>query len=165
MENFNVHISKAGKCLAVDFASMPENAQRMIIAYGLKQKLNDCGASATKKLLGKEEAAAQSLAAAENMIEALMSGNITVRQAASGVSLFERKLRQVIAKFYKKILDKKLEDEMDNAAAIAGIAQKLKREPEAILAAFTKQAEILVKEAERIAAIKAESADLSDFDI
>jgi hypothetical protein len=44
---FAVVISKVEETWEVDFESLPEVSQRGIVAYGLKQLLNDCGGEKT----------------------------------------------------------------------------------------------------------------------
>jgi len=88
---FKVEIAKSGKILEINWDEMPETAKNYIIAYGLKQKLNDASASITKdEVPDNDERLAQKVAMAENVLESLMAGDITTRQSAAGQTLEQR---------------------------------------------------------------------------
>ena len=99
---YSIYISKADKVLSVDFDSLPEVSKRFIIEYGLKQKLNDAGSSATVKELGPNEAAKQAFALAEASLQALASGQISVRVAKPQESLEEREYKKLLRSMLKK---------------------------------------------------------------
>ena len=121
----NILISKAGKTLSVDWDNMPANAQRHIIEYGLKQKLNDAGSSATVKELGEVEAGNQAFAAAEIVVAALARGDVTVRQAAKAESLEEKEYKKLLKALLKKAFPQELEALLatpsDAIEALAGL--------------------------------------------
>lgn len=97
-----VYISKAGKSIEVNWDAMPEATQKHIIEYGLRQKLNDAGASATTKELGEKEAGLQAFAAAEVVVAALLEGKITVRSKGASVSFEDKTRLDIIAGLVKK---------------------------------------------------------------
>lgn len=153
----NIYISKADKSLPIDWDKMPENAQRHIIEYGLRQKLNDAGSSATTKELGKDEAGKQAFAMAEVVAAALMEGNVTIRQAASGLTLEERTFNKILKALYKKLFGRPCENE---DTILADVAQKLGKPMDDIKAAIDKKVTIEVEIAKKIAALKAETVDI-----
>lgn len=140
----NILISKANQTLEVDWDAMPDNAKAFIIEYGLKQKLNDATSSIKKD---EENAAALALAASENVLEALMKGNITVRSGKSSMTLEERCLQKAIRTVFKKFVGenlKQLEDD-SNEALLEKLTKKLGKDEATILAACEKHAAVLVK--------------------
>ena len=151
-----IYISKSDSTLSVDWDKMPENAQRHIIEYGLRQKLNDAGSAATTKELGKDEAGKQALSMAENVLSALMEGKVTVRSAASSMTLEERAFAKVVRAFYKKLIGKPADDfDVDNA--VEQIAKKAEKSLEDTRAALELKAQAEAKVMAEIAKIKAES--------
>lgn len=123
----NVYVSKSDSLLSVDWDKMPENAKAHIIEYGLKQKLNDAGSSATVKNLGPNEAAKQAKAAAENVLAALMRGDVTVRQAARQETLEEREFNKVFKSLCKANLGKD-----EDKWTLEALAEKLEKPVEAL---------------------------------
>lgn len=120
----NIHIAKAGKTLSIDWNAMPPVAQQFIIEYGLRQKLNDAGSSATIKELGEVEAANQAFALAEKSLAALMEGDISVRVGAKSLTLEERAEQNVIRDWFKKICKRPVskEEHQDNRSLLAAMA-------------------------------------------
>lgn len=142
-----VYISKADQFIDVDWNAMPQNAKDFIIAYGLKQKLNDKGASATVKELGPKEAGEQALAMAETIVSALMEGKVTVREAKASMSAEERITVRVARSLYKKFLGKKPDDLVTSEGLINAIALKLNKDVQDISIAIAKrvEAELLIE--------------------
>ena len=112
---YNILIAKADKTISVDFDAMPENAKRFLIEYGLRQKLNDAGSSATVKELGKEEAGNQAFAMAEASLAALMQGDVSVRRSASGKTLEERVFTRVLKAVFKAITKQNISELSDDS--------------------------------------------------
>lgn len=85
---YTIGIGKTGKAQEVDFGAMNEDVRDYVIAYGLKQILNDCHASIQRKdydeqgefILAVEEAVNDKLAA-------LASGKISIRTGAARESI------------------------------------------------------------------------------
>ncbi len=77
----NVPVSKLGKSFEIDWDALPQVSKDFIIAYGLKQKLNDGHSQFTEKS-GDKEYLAKSEAIVESTIEGLMSGNVRLNRAA-----------------------------------------------------------------------------------
>ncbi len=124
---FKVEIAK-GKVIEVNFDAMPQNAKDYIIAYGLKQKLNDAGASITKDEVPEaEERLAQKVAVAEVALKALLSGDITTRQGAAAQTLEEREASKWLKAKYKEIFKEKIGEMPDSSDDFLakGIAEKL----------------------------------------
>lgn len=134
-----IYISKADAFLEVDFDAMPENAKAFIIEYGLKQKLNDKGASATVKDLGPVEAGKQAFAMAETSLEALMAGRISVRTAAQTISAEDRISLRVTRSLYKQFIGAKPEDDVSRETLVEVIAKKTEKEVSTIENAITKR--------------------------
>ena len=155
-----VLISKAKKTIEVDFDAMPENAKAYIIAYGLKQKLNDAGASATKKSLGAEEAAEQSFAMAENILASLMEGDITVRAAAATQTLEERVFTRVLRALFKAQLKRAVAKEADQSdeALLNALALSLKKDVDHVRNAIQKRADAEI-------AIERQRMDVPDVEL
>jgi len=153
---FTIPITKADTNLTVDWDSLPEVSKQFIIAYGLKQKLNDAGSSATVKELGKEEAAAQSLSVAESILENLQKGIVNMRSVSTKADRF---ITNAARELFKKAVGGKLDEMPDssNKFLINAIAEKLGKDVELIQAAVEKRAEQLKVQAEAIAAIKAQA--------
>jgi hypothetical protein len=149
----NVKIAKADKVLSIDWDAMPENAQRHIIEYGLRQKLNDAGSSATVKELG-EQAGPQALAMAEVVLEALMKGNVHVRQAAANLTLEERMFNKILKALVKKA-------GLDEGSTIDALASKLGKPVESINKAIEAKA---AKDAEVQRQINALKLDIPDIE-
>lgn len=84
-------ISKAGesKAVEVDFEGLPKASQDYIVAYGLKQALNDCHAS--------EKAFDTSLALAMKRLDALKAGNPPTSRMGSGKDAMTRELESIAA--------------------------------------------------------------------
>lgn len=139
----NILIKKANKTLSIDWDAMPQNAKNFIIEYGLRQKLNDAGASATIKELGSDEAGKQAFAYAENMLAALMSGSIAVRSAKAGLTLEERIYSRVLRAVFKQVTGKKISTEVDvsNETLLEEISAKTGKPKEAIEKAIGKRVE------------------------
>ena len=116
---YSIYISKADKVLSVDFDSLPEVSKRFIIEYGLKQKLNDAGSSATVKDLGPNEAAKQAFALAEASLQALTSGQISVRVAKPQESLEEREYKKLLRSMLKKAFPQEQEALMESGGVEA----------------------------------------------
>ena len=116
---YSIYISKADKVLSVDFDSLPEVSKRFIIEYGLKQKLNDAGSSATVKELGPNEAAKQAFALAEASLQALASGQISVRIAKPQESLEEREYKKLLRSMLKKAFPQEQEALMESGGVEA----------------------------------------------
>ena len=144
-----VYISKAQKSIEVSWEAMPENAKEFIISYGLRQKLNDAGSSATKKGLGTDEAGAQAFALAENVLASLMNGEVTVRSAASNQSLEERIFSRVLRAVFKQVCKRSIAKEADDSdsALLEAIALETNKEVSAIQAAVQTRAaaELLIE--------------------
>lgn len=150
----NVYLSKSDCNLAVDWDAMPDNAKQHIIEYGLRQKLNDAGSSATVKELGKDEAAAQAKAMAENVLEALMAGRVTVRTATAKIDRF---MLQALKDIYKVAVGGSAKDADTMHEAII----KAKGCSEATLeAAIAKRAGVLKAQWEAMQAIKAQAPSI-----
>jgi hypothetical protein len=143
-----VYISKSDTNLNVDWDAMPDNAKAYIINYGLRQKLNDAGASATVKELGSD-AGAQALAMAESVLEALMRGDISVRQAAKSQTLEEKVFTRVLRTLFKSQTGRVVSKEADtsNEALLGILAKTLGKPVDAITRAVQKRAdaEILIE--------------------
>lgn len=85
---YTIGIGKTGKSQEVDFGAMNEDVRDYVIAYGLKQILNDCHASVQRKdfdeqgefILAVEEAVNDKLAA-------LASGKISIRTGTARESI------------------------------------------------------------------------------
>lgn len=155
-----IYISKADKTLPIDWDSMPENAQRHIIEYGLRQKLNDAGSSATTKELGEVQAGEQALAMAENVLSALMAGNVHVRRAASQMTLEERCFLKVLKALFKKAVGKP--EDKTKEELITGLANKFGKGEEAIILALEAKAKDMAEVERKVAALK---QDLPSIDI
>lgn len=157
---FNILIAKADKSLPVDWDAMPENAKRHLIEYGLRQKLNDAGSSATVKALGQEEAGAQAFAMAENVLEALMKGQIRVVVSASATD-------KALLKFAKALathLGLHLADSSDVSTLIEAIASHTGKPAEAITTALENKVKADLELKAKIAALKAETPTIDlDF--
>lgn len=86
-----VVISKVEETWEVDFESLPEVSQRGIVAYGLKQLLNDCGG-------GKDVTAGEKKAESLKRLDALKEG--TYRFGAgggAGLNPVEVEARRIVA--------------------------------------------------------------------
>ncbi len=138
----NIYISKNDSNLQVDWDAMPENAKAYIIQYGLRQKLNDAGSSATVKELG-EKAGEQALAMAQASLAALMSGDILTRQAAKSQTLEERIFTRVLRALFKSQVGRPVSKEADQSdeALLAGIAKTLNKDVSIIQRAVQKRAD------------------------
>jgi len=151
---FNISIASSETTIPVNWDAMPEASKRYIIAYGLKQRLNDAGASFKKDEEGSLE---KKLAAAQVVLEGLMEGNITVRQAAVSMSLEQREFLKILKKVYKQVTGKKADD-LEADAMLAAIAETLGKDADSI----EKKLLIKAKEAadleRKIKAIKAETS-------
>lgn len=156
-----VYISKADCTIDVNWDEMPENAKAFIIEYGLKQKLNDAGSSATVKDLGKDKAGEQAKAMAEVVLASLMEGKVTVRQAAVTLTQEEREFNKLVKSYYKKLIGKP-GDDFDYEVALEEIAIKLDKTLEDTQAAIQAKAKKAVEVAKAVAALK---ADLPTVDI
>lgn len=151
-----IYISKADKNLPVDWDKMPEHAKVHIIEYGLRQKLNDAGSSATAKELGKDEAGKQAFAMAEVVLDALMAGNTKVRQAASGMTLEERMYAKVLKAVYKKIFEKPLEHDK----GLEDLAKKLGKDEETLHQGILAKAKVEAETYLKIQALKSALPDI-----
>lgn len=154
----NIYISKSDSILPVDWDSMPKAAQDHIIEYGLKQKLNDAGSSATVKELGPD-AGPQALAMAENVLSALMKGEVTVRKAASNLSTEDQFISKVTKAIYKSLFKKTLEDGQDGLALIS---EKLGKPLEKVTKAIEEKAQAEYLVWKQIQALK---SDLPSIDL
>lgn len=160
---FNISIAKSGSILSVDWNAMPENAQRHIIEYGLKQKLNDAGASITKDEEPDEvKRLEQKLSVAETVLSALMRGDVTVRQARSGETLEQRKFILELSRTFKKLFKRGI-DENENALAL--LAAKLGRTEQEIHAALEKKAALAAELHRKTLALKSENPEIDILSI
>lgn len=152
----NIYISKSDSNLQVDWDNMPEASKAHIIQYGLRQKLNDAGSSATEKALGKDEAGKQALALAENVLEALMEGKVTVRQAAISQTLEEREYSKLVKSLAKRA---KLKADTDETlpSLIARLANALKLDEAALIEKLLAKATANAETERKVRAIRAES--------
>lgn len=155
-----IYISKSDSNLNVDWDNMPENAKAHIISYGLRQKLNDAGSAATTKELGKDEAGKQALSMAENVLSALMAGNVTVRQASVSMTIEEREFNKIVKALYKKAIGKP-DTDFDHEEGLKQLAQKLGKSVDTLTAAIQLKAEANAEVVRKVQALKAES----DIDI
>lgn len=153
----NILIKKANKTISVDWDAMPAHAQQFIIEYGLRQKLNDSGASATIKELGTDEAGNQAFALAEKTLSALMEGDISVRVGAKALTLEEKAEQNVIRAWFKKICKRALakEPQQDNQSLLEAMAKTLGKSPDKLKLALAPKIE------EEISYLKAKQGDIS----
>lgn len=161
-----VSIGKTGKVIDVDFDAMPENAKAFIIAYGLKQKLNDAGASITEDVEPDEGKRADlKLGAAENVLEALMAGDITTRQSAAGMTLEEQCVQKWLRAKYKEIFKEKISELVDssNGFLVGKIAQKLGITSEALEEKLEPLGKKLAEKERAIRALK--NSDVPDIEV
>lgn len=150
--SINIIISKADKPLVVKWDEMPEAAQRHIIEYGLRQKLNDAGSQFKK---GEENFAALAFGAAENVLAALMAGQVSVRQSRGTTTLEERFFTKHLRALYTTLKLGKVEDQ-ENEALLDAVALKTGKDVETISAVIQKQADASA-DAKRKADIEAAS--------
>jgi hypothetical protein len=144
--------------LEVNWDNMPEIAKQHIIEYGLKQKLNDAGSSATVKELGSE-AGAQALAMAENVLEALMQGKVTVRSAGVSMTLEQKEFNKLIKALYKKLVGKPSAD-FDIEEGLEELAKKLKKPVEVLKPALEAKAKANAEIARQVAVLRSDSIDI-----
>ena len=76
MTNISIAISKAQTTESIDFAQLPPASQNFVIAYGLRQYLNDAVAGI------KPEQVAEAKAAVESRMKQLELGTVGVRAVA-----------------------------------------------------------------------------------
>lgn len=157
----SIHIAKADKTLSVDWDNMPEAAQRHIIEYGLRQKLNDAGSSATVKELGKERAGADAFAMAEVSLQALMEGRLRVVSARSSG---DKALLKVLHALYKHVVKADADKSAEIDDLIEAISDKTGKPADAIRAAAQRKADEAQALAAQIAALKA-AAPAIDLDL
>lgn len=82
MDTFNIDINKINSNQEVDFDKLPDNAQRFIIEYGLRQILNDAHSQCiVKNYDDMEELKSDVESAIKAKLGALQSGEITTRRA------------------------------------------------------------------------------------
>lgn len=148
-----IYISKADATLNIDWDAMPEVAKQHIIEYGLRQKLNDAGSSATKKELGAQAAGEQALAMAEVSLAALMNGQTKTRVARSAMPLEDKFFLKELKALYKKVFKSTME--METNLALDSIAKELGRDVSELEEALTKKALAEVEAHKKIQEIKA----------
>lgn len=147
---FNIKVSKSDSVLKVDWDSMPENAKTHIIEYGLRQKLNDAGSQFKKD---SDNFAALALGAAENVLDALMKGNVHVRQAAASMTLEEREFRKILKALLKKA-------GLDPEADISVLATKLGKDADIVTRAIEAKASSNAEVTRKVQALKAGSVEI-----
>lgn len=157
-----INISKAEKSLSVDWDAMPEAAQRHIIEYGLRQKLNDAGSQFKK---GEENFADNAFGAAETVLAALMAGQVTVRQSKGSATLEQRFFTKHLRALFTTLKLGKIATETDTSddTLLAAIAEKTGKDAEVIRAVVQKQADASA-DAKRKADAE-QAAMLADIDI
>lgn len=136
-----INIAKSGKSLSVDFNSLPEVSKQFIIEYGLRQKLNDAGSSATVKELGAIEAGNQAFALAEASLAALIAGDVSRGAGKAGMTLEERITQRVIRATFKAVCKRPVSKEpsADNDSLLAAIGQVYGKPADVILKALQKK--------------------------
>ena len=160
MPTFKIAIGKTGKIIEVNFDALPDNAKNFVIAYGLKQKLNDAGASITKDEepdAGKR--AEQKFSVAEIALQALLNGDISVRQSADGRTLEEREASKWLRAKYKELFKEKISEMPDSSDEflLPKIAGKLGIAPEVLEEKLETLAIKLAEKAREIAKLKSET--------
>lgn len=136
-----IRIAKMDKEVELDFEALPDAAKSYIIAYGLKQSLNDSIASAKTK--------AEMEALLDKRILAIMGGTVGIRTIRETISEMEKVSRELAKKHFKS---KGLKGEKLNAAV-----DQLWNHPKIAEAA---QAEIVRRNAAKLAE-KAQIAELA----
>ena len=152
-----IYLSKSDSTLSVDWDNMPDNAKAHIIEYGLRQKLNDAGSAATVKELGQDEAAAQAKAMAENVLDALMQGKVTVRQAAQSLTSEQRAYNKILKSIFKKLFKNA---EFDADTALDLVAGELNKPTDEIKTKIEAKAVVEAETARKIAALKQATPDI-----
>lgn len=163
---FKVEIAKSGKILEINWDEMPDNAKNYIIAYGLKQKLNDASASITKdEVPDNDERLAQKVAMAENVLESLMAGDITTRQSAAGQTLEQREATKWLRAKYKELFKEKISEMEDSSNDFLAnrIAIKLGVEREVFERKLEELSIKLAEKARKIAALKSDTISDLEF--
>jgi predicted ATP-binding protein involved in virulence len=91
----------------------------------LRQKLNDAGSSATKIALGEVEAGKQAFSMAENILEALVRGEISVRGTGKSMTLEDKITQSVIREIFKAVCKRPVAQEIDqsNEALLSAIGK------------------------------------------
>lgn len=142
-----INISKADKHLSIDWDAMPPIAQRHIIEYGLRQKLNDAGSQFKK---GEEHCGENAFAAAEVTLSALMAGNVTTRVARGAKTLEEQFFTRHLRGLFTALKLGKIATEIDvsDDTLLEKISAKTGKPASAIEAALQKQA-LISAEAKR----------------
>lgn len=106
-----VFISKLGTEVEIDFDALPDASKSYVIAYGLRQSLNDC--LAPKELTG--EAAEARLA---DRIAALGDGTIGSRQSATPRDPVAAKALEIARGLLRKKFARKADPEAFDAKAL-----------------------------------------------
>lgn len=115
-----VSIRKLNKSVEVDFATLPDESQQYIIAYGLKQTLNDAIASA--------ESTAEGEGLLAKRLDALRDGTMRLRKVA------ERKdaLTQECVRIAKAALKAKLSGKAIGKDEFAELVAKAAQHPNVV---------------------------------
>lgn len=131
---YTINIGKAGRAIVVNWDAMPEIAQRHIIEYGLRQKLNDAGSAAIARELGAVEAGIAAYGRAERTLAALMAGELRAVSGKGALSLEQRAEQNVIRRVFKAQLGRPFGKERDisNEGLLAAIAQAKGKSPAGI---------------------------------
>lgn len=131
--------------LEVDFDALPEVSKQYIIAYGLKQKLNDCYAQ--HKADGADPETC--LGISKNMLEALAQGDIGKRQSQSDPA--EKELLEILKTVAKAKIAGLKTGKMTKADLVQALAKVLGKDEARILEHFSEKAResLAKKEAER----------------
>jgi len=150
---FNINIASSQETLKVDWDAMPDNAKQYIIAYGLKQRLNDAGASFKKDEEGSLE---KKLMAAQVVLDALMEGNVTVRQASASLSLEEKEYLKILRKVFKQATGKK-PDDLEAETMLNAIAEAVGKDADSIEKKLLTKAKAAAEAERKIRAIRQET--------
>lgn len=102
---FNIDVTKAGKSFEIDFQGLPEVSREYLIAYGLRQALNDVHASISLKAADKDgnklyeteaDVTAAALEAVEERIAKLQEGTMSLRAGGAPVDPVEAMRQKVV---------------------------------------------------------------------
>lgn len=107
---FTIAISKAKTNVEVDFNALPEVSKNYLIAYGLKQRLNDVHSQINA---AEENAPALALALVEQAIKALQDGTTRVAGSRVTANPFEVYMMEQLRKALKIKSNKELVEKLE----------------------------------------------------